>query len=117
MPLEVVPGHFRTPKRGRRPGEEGLAVAAEGTFVAVAVAEEAIERMDCFVDSTGPKLPFPDLPEGVVAVAAGVHHKGPHRWGQQAARRKDFRMLEEHQVHQRDRFRSALVPEELRHKD
>jgi len=123
VPLEVVPGHFQRPKRGRRPAEEGLAaVAAEGNpFVAAAVAEEAIERMDCFVDSKEPKLPFPDPPEGVVA-AAGVHQKGPHRWGQRVARRKDFRRREERRVqerrvHQRDHFRPRVVPEELRPKD
>lgn len=118
MPPEVVPGHFQRPKRGRRLVVEGLAaVAAEGNpFVAAAVAEEAIERTDCFVDSTEPRLPFPDPPEGVLA-AAGVHQTGPHRWGQRAARRKDFRRREERRVHQRDRFRPTVVPGVLRPKD
>lgn len=48
----------------------------EGTFgaVAVAVAEEAIERMDCWVDSIRPMLPYLHLLEAVVAVVA-VHQR------------------------------------------
>jgi len=86
--LEVVPGHCRRPKMGRLPGQEGLA-AAEG----------AIERKDCFVDSTRPMHPCLDLPE-VVVVA--VHRRDPPQ-GQRAEHHTDFRMLEEllEQVHHR----------------
>jgi len=73
VPLEEVPEHFRTPKRDRLMVEEGPAVV-EGTFVADGVAEEALERMDCWVDSTQPMLPSPDLPEGVVEGVA-VHFR------------------------------------------
>ena len=96
--LEVVPGYCRRPKMGRLPGQEELA-AAEGTFVAA--VEVAIERKDCFVDSTRPMHPCLDLPEVVVAAVA-VHQRDPPQ-GQRAEHRTDFRMLEEllEQVHHR----------------
>ncbi len=73
----MVPGHFRTPKTGRLPEEEELAVE-EGTFVAAeegtfaAAAEESTGRMDCSVDSTQPMLPYQGPQEE--AAAAAVEH-------------------------------------------
>lgn len=119
MPPEVVPGHCRTPKRGR-PLAEVVLAAVEDTFVAVEEQEEALARKDCSADSKAPMLPYPDPPEGVAAAAEVLQmDQFPHWQGELAARRKDFHMLDQREVqerHQRDQLRSALAQEEL-HKD